>query len=104
MNEATARALDDELRGILRDAGFGWLAQQVDEVASEGVYVVKARGRRGWEEEQAVEKAADARRGEIGTRPLSPEERLQLLINASIAALTQAPQLEDEIQHTLLAP
>jgi hypothetical protein len=97
--------LDEALRTSLREAGFGWLIEQVDEAAAEGLYMVKPRGGRTSDvEPETVERASDARRGEIGTRPLTSEERLALLIDAAITAIDQTPLLEDEIQRDLIEP
>jgi hypothetical protein len=106
VDEEMAQSLESELRAVLVEAGMGWVVAQVAETVAEGRYVVKPR--RGHEKlspdapVEIVEKASDTRRGDIGTRPFTAKERLQILAEAAAAALTQAPELEAAIEQELI--
>jgi hypothetical protein len=103
MDEESARAAYEELRSLLAESGLAWLVAQVDEAIAEGRYIVRRSVRRDrYAEEQIVERAADTRRGEIGTRPFTQRERLQLLLDAAISALAATPRLEEELERNLV--
>ena len=98
------RAIEIELLDILSSARLEWLSEQVAEIAGEGHFEVRV-GKRGQPTERlSVESASDTRRGEIGTRPFTVYERVDLLVQTAIVAITQTVELEDVLRDELIEP
>jgi hypothetical protein len=102
MNDTDARQVEEELHGVLRDVGLGWVVEQVEELALEGRFEVQLSKRGRQTERYAVEQASDTRRGATDTRPYTSVERLVLLIEGAEAALRDAAALELAVRDDLL--
>lgn len=95
--DASVGRVEDELRDALREAGLGWLLDEVDRTIAEGRPVV--RGRKG--ERRPFTLEFDARDGEVTAEDFTASERVELILDALRRTLVDAPDLADETARLL---
>jgi hypothetical protein len=103
VTEGEAAAVEEELRGVVAEAGLQWVLDQVDDFVLEGKPEFRRfRGARGDESEPYVRELT-TKRGVPRSEPYTPSERVSLLLEAIERITSQPLEFEAEISTYVLS-